>query len=432
MKVLMINKFYYVRGGTERYCFDMTKLLQRKGHTVIPFSMAHERNWESAYAPYFVEEISFERSANPWRPLTSLTAAMRAIYSQEARRKLDGLIREERPDIAYLHNIHHQISLSILPVLKKHEIPIIWRLHDYSLFCPNSLFYSREAVCEACAEGRYYQIVLRKCRRGSRAASLIAGLGSYLDRWLRFADLVDCFIAPSHFLRAKMIQHGLDAERLTVIPNFIEISIFETTPSVPPSGGEEGEEESYLLYFGRLSKEKGLRTLIQAVAQVPDSRLKIVGDGPQRQELEALAECTAYGRVEFAGYQRMERLLATLKSARIVVLPSEWYENCPYAILEAFAVGKPVIASDIGGIPELVEDGRDGLLFEPGNSEELADRIRFLLHDSHRIQQLGSNARKKIEEKYGAELHHTRFMEVCSTKYKAMRVAHIFAKGADA
>jgi len=153
MRVLMINKFYYVRGGTERYCFDMTKLLQRKGHTVIPFSMTHESNWESAYARYFVEEISFERSANLWRPLTSLTAAMRAIYSQEARRKLDGLIREERPDIAYLHNIHHQISLSILPVLKKHEIPIIWRLHDYSLFCPNSLFYSREAVCEACAEG---------------------------------------------------------------------------------------------------------------------------------------------------------------------------------------------------------------------------------------------------------------------------------------
>lgn len=415
MKVLMINKFYYLRGGTERYCSDMTRLLQHKGHTVIPFSMVHEKNWESEYARYFVQEISFERSANPRRPLASLKAAMGAVYSREAKQKLDGLIKDQRPDIAYLHNIHHQLSLSILPVLKEHKIPIIWRLHDYSLFCPNSLFYSREAVCEACAGGRYYQIVLRACRRNSRAASLVASLGSYLDRWLRLPDLVDLFIAPSHYLRAKMIQHGLDAERLIVMPNFVQLSTFELFPSVALSGEEEGGADSYLLYFGRLSNEKGLRTLIQAVAQVPDSRLKIVGDGPQRQELETLAERIAHGRVEFVGFQRMEKLLATLESAKIVILPSEWYENCPYTVLESFAMGKPVIASDIGGISELVEDNRDGLLFEPGDSEELADRIRLLLGDGDRIQRFGYNGRRKIEEKYGADLHCTRFMEVCSS-----------------
>jgi hypothetical protein len=162
MKVLMINKFYYVRGGTERYCFDLTKLLQCKGHTVIPFSMRHERNRESKYARYFVKELSFEHSANLRRPLASFRAAARAIYSQEARRKLSSLILNEQPDIAYLHNVHHQISLSILPVLKKHRIPIIWRLHDYSLFCPNYLFsYSRRTVCEACGGGRYYQVFSR-------------------------------------------------------------------------------------------------------------------------------------------------------------------------------------------------------------------------------------------------------------------------------
>lgn len=415
MKVLMINKFYYLRGGTERYCFDMTRLLRRNGHTVIPFSMAHEKNWKSPYARYFVEEISFERSANPRRPLNSLKAAMRAVYSGEAGQKLDRLIRDERPDMAYLHNIHHQLSLSILPVLRKHGIPIMWRLHDYSLFCPNYLFsYSRGAVCEACREGRYYQVVLRKCRKDSRAASLVAGLGAYLDHWLRLPDLVDLFIAPSRFLKAKMIQHGLNAERLMVIPNFIDLSAFELAPLVPPSRGKAGEEDGYLLYFGRLSSEKGLRTLIQAVAQVPEGKLKIVGDGPQRQELEALAQRLAGGRVDFTGHQPTEELLITLKRAKMVILPSEWYENCPYTILEAFALGKPVIASDIGGIPELIEDGGDGLLFEPRNWEELADRIRFLLHDGHRIEYLGSNTRRKIEEKYGADAHYTRFIEACS------------------
>jgi glycosyltransferase involved in cell wall biosynthesis len=415
----MVNKFYYLRGGTERYCFDMTRLLQQKGHTVIPFAMAHQNNLESVYAPYFVEEISFERSAHLRRPLSSLKAAIRAIYSLQARQKLQALLKAEKPDLAYLHNIHHQLSLSILQVLKQQRIPIIWRLHDYSLFCPNSLFYARGSICEACRGGRFYHIVLKGCRRDSRAASLVAGLGSYLDRRLELANLVDLFIAPSHFLRTKMIEHGLEARKLLVIPNFIELSTFGSTPSIPPKKEEPGADERYLLYFGRLSGEKGLRTLIQAVAQVPESRLKIVGDGPQRPELEALAASAAPGQVQFAGHQPLAKLLVTLKHAGIVVLPSEWYENCPYTILEAFALGKPVIASDIGGIPELVESDKDGLLFAPGNVQELVDRLRSLLGDGPRIQDLGRNARKKIAEQYTADSHYAGFMDACSMLIKS-------------
>jgi glycosyltransferase involved in cell wall biosynthesis len=414
MKYLMINKFYYLRGGTERYCFDMTALLQRQGHQVIPFSMIHERNRESEYSRYFVDEISFERSAHLRRPLASLRAATRAIYSRQASQRLEALIRNERPDIAYLHNIHHQLSLSILPVLKEHGVPIIWRLHDYALFCPNSIFYSRGAICEACAGGRFYHIVLRGCRRGSRAASLVAALGSYLDRWLRLSDLVDLFIAPSQFLRAKMIQHGLAAGRVIVQPNHIELGTMELPAPIQPGRGEEGGG-GYVLSFGRLSAEKGLKTLIQAVAQVPECRLKVVGDGPQRQELEALAGHAAADRVEFTGYQQAERLHETLRCAAMVVLPSEWYENCPYTVLEAFAAGKAVIASDIGGIPELVEDGRQGLLFEPGHAAMLAERIRSLLNDPKRLELLGSNARWRAEEAFGSGLHYATFMKICAT-----------------
>jgi glycosyltransferase involved in cell wall biosynthesis len=411
-KILLINKFHYLRGGTERYCFDVSRLLQQNGHTVIPFAMTHERNLGSDYARYFVAEISLERSANLRHPLGSLKAAGKAIYSLEARRKLERLIRDEEPDLAYLHNIHHQISLSILPLLKRYDIPIVWRLHDYALSCPNSLFYSQGSVCEACAGGRYYQIVLRRCRRGSRAASLVACLGSYLDRWLRLADYVDLFIAPSQFLKDKMVQHGLDSSRLIVQPNFVEPGLFDrATPSSAPQEGEP-HAEGYLLFFGRLAREKGARTLIEAMAQVPGSQLMIAGDGPQRQDLENLAARVTGSRIQFSGHQPPESLRATLRRASLVVVPSEWYENCPYTILEAFAAARPVIASDIGGIPELVQDGQNGLLFEPGHAGELADCIRSLLGDSHLRRRLGWSARKKVEAWYSPESHYAGLMDI--------------------
>jgi glycosyltransferase involved in cell wall biosynthesis len=414
-KILLINKFYYLRGGTERYCFDVTRLLQQKGHTLIPFSMAHDRNRDSEYAPYFVDEISFERSTDWRRPLANLKAAGQAVYSAQARRNLARLIRHAQPDLAYLHNIHHQISLSILPLLQEQGIPIVWRLHDYSLFCPNSIFYSRGSICEACAGGRYYHIVQRRCRRGSRAASLVAGLGSYVDRWLRLADCVDLFVAPSRFLKTKMVQHGLDAERLVVQPNFIPADPLDPAPSLSPPerGGPDGED--YVLFFGRLSAEKGVGTLITAMAQLPGCQLVIAGDGPQRPELQELAARVAGKRIRFTGFQPPEILKTTLHRSSLVIVPSEWYENCPYTILEAFAAGKPVVASRMGGIPELVQDGQDGLLFEAGNARQLADCIHSLIADDGQKQRLGRSARKKVKDLYGPERHYASLMEILAS-----------------
>jgi glycosyltransferase involved in cell wall biosynthesis len=411
-KIVLINKFYYLRGGTERYCLDVSRLLRQNGHTVIPFSMAHERNLDSEYARYFVDEISLERATGRRRPLANLRAAGRAIYSPQARHRLAQLIDDERPDLAYLHNIHHQISLSILPLLKEKGIPIVWRLHDYSLFCPNSLFYSQGSVCELCGGGRYHHIVRRRCRRGSRAASLVACLGSYLDRWLRLAGHVDLFIAPSRFLRDKMVQHGLDAQRLVVQPNFIPPDLVDPAPSPASPGEEAADGEGYLLYFGRLSAEKGVGTLIQAVARLPDRDLVIAGDGPRRRDLEGLASRLAGRRIRFTGHQAPEALRATLRRAGLVIVPSEWYENCPYTILEAFAAGKPVVASRIGGIAELVQHGQDGLLFEAGNAGEMADCIGALADDGGLRRRLGRSAREKVEALYRPRTHYAGLMKI--------------------
>jgi glycosyltransferase involved in cell wall biosynthesis len=414
LKVLMINKFHYLRGGTERYCFDMTKLLQSRGHKVIPFSMKHERNCKSEYANYFVEEMSFERSANLRRPLNSLKAAIGAVFSLEARQKVDLLIRVEKPDIAYLHNIHYQLSLSILTTLKKHRVPVIWRLHDYALICPNWLLYTRNALCESCIGGHYHHAVLRRCLKSSVAASLVGCCAAYLEQCLRLTRFADLLVAPSNFLREKMLQGGFDNQKLLTIPNFVELDAFQQYRHQPPSFGRQEDDRIGVLYFGRLSKEKGLITLISAVARTPSARATIVGEGLERQDLESIAHRAAPGRIEFTGYQPPEELLRILGSSKIVVVPSEWHENCPYAILESFAAGKPVIASNIGGIPELIQHGKDGLLFQPGNAGQLADWIRFLMDDSDLAKQLGSNGRRKIEEKYRADLHYEKWLEFCA------------------
>lgn len=411
MRVLMINKFYHLRGGTERYVFDMARVLERHGHEVIPFAMRHADNHTTRYSGYFVEEISYER-ATARRPLANLRAAVRAIYSNEARRRLEALIASARPDVAYLHNIHHQLSLSIVAVLGAHGIPTVWRLHDYSLFCPNGLFFSKGSVCDRCSGHRYHECVGRRCRNGSRAASLVAALASYSDHWLKLANRVNAYVAPSRFLLDKMVALGLDRGRLHVSPNFIDVTAFDSALRESSTAG--GSNADGLLYCGRLSREKGVDVLIRAMAALPDCRLRIAGDGPERRELETLAHSVAPERLEFVGHCSMADVLRALRESRIVIVPSVWYENCPYSILEAFAARKPVIASRIGGIPELVADGETGRLVPPGDARALADGIRRLWDDPHEARRLGENARARIERHFTADGHYAQFMQMAS------------------
>ncbi len=411
MRVLMINKFYHLRGGTERYVFDMTRVLERQGHEVIPFAMRHPENVDTRYGDYFVREISYDR-ARARRPLANMSAAVRAVYSREAGRRLDALITHARPELAYLHNIHHQLSLSILPVLAARGVFTVWRLHDYSLVCPNGLLFTQGSVCERCRGHRYHECVRRRCRRESRAASLVAALASYSDRWLRLADRVNVFLAPSRFLFEKMVEFGLDRGRLRVSPNFIDVAAFDSALRESSTAGLAAADG--LLYAGRLSPEKGVDVLIRAMVGLPECRLVIAGDGPQRRELEALARSAAPGRVAFLGRRTTSEVLRALRACRFVVAPSVWYENCPYAVLEAFAARKPVIASRIGGIPELVEEGATGRLFPPGDPGALAEEIRRLWHDRDETRRLGENGRARVEQQFTADAHYAEFLRTVS------------------
>lgn len=402
MKILLINKFFYLRGGSEKTFFDTADLLRENGHTVIFFSMNADENRESVHAPYFVSRVDFESSRSLKK---NLAAAGRMLYSFEAQNRLAALLKKEKPDIAHLHNIHHQISPSILHTLASHRIPVIMTLHDYQAVCPVYTLLSHGRVCEKCAGGKYYHCWMRKCSKDSAAKSLLSTAEMYLHHGLlRSYRHVDQFTSPSRFLIKKTAQMGF-SRSVRYLPNFVHPDRHAPTP---------GKIVTDVIYSGRLSAEKGLFTLLKSITGL-NVRCAIYGDGPLRERLETYAREHDLGRVVFAGRIQHEHLLQAIRQARLVVLPSEWYENCPYSILEAFACGRPVIASAIGGIPELVVDDRTGLTFEPGNYMQLRKKILDLLNDSERITDMGKTARDFVEHNFSPGNFYKTLMEIYQT-----------------
>ena len=402
MKVLLINKFFYLRGGSEKTFFDTADILQKKGHRVLFFSMNASENRSSAYAPYFVSEVDYE---SPRSLKNKITSAGRMLYSFEAKNRLAKLLTMEKPDIAHLHNIHHQISPSILHTLASHHIPTVMTLHDYKIVCPVYTLLSQGRICEKCAGGNYFHCWVQKCCKDSRIKSLLSAAEMYLHHSLLHTyRFVDVFTSPSRFLISKTTQMGFSREVL-YLPNFINPDDY--APLATKTGND-------IIYSGRLSAEKGLFTLLKSLKGI-NVRCTIYGEGPLREELETYARTKDLSRVIFAGHVQHERLIQAIQQALLVVLPSEWYENRPYAVLEAFACGKPVIASAIGGIPELVADGRTGLTFQPGNYIQLRRKILDMLSDSAKINDMGKTARRFVEQHCSPDKYYHKLMNIYRT-----------------
>jgi len=397
VKVLQVNKFFYYKGGAEYIFFDTIKLLKKEGHAVIPFSMIHPHNLPSSFSKYFVSFVDLE--GKNMSLMKKIRNAGRIFYSFEAKRKLNKLIDKEKPDIAHLHNIHHQISPSILHVLKKKNIPMVMTLHDYKMVCPVYMLLSRGRVCERCKDGRYYWCMINRCTKNSYLKSLFNVIEMYLHhKLLHIFELVDVFISPSRFLKEKIEEMGFKG-KIIHLPNFLNPDLFEPF---------YGYKEKAIYYAGRLSEEKGLRTLIEAVKGL-NVQLKVIGEGPLRMELEKIGGKNIY----FMGYLPLEELKKVARDCIGMVIPSECYENNPRSVMEAFALGKPVIGARIGGIPELIKDGETGFLFEPGNVEDLREKITKLVSlSSAEIKQMGQRARHFVEENFNPESHYQKLMEI--------------------
>ena len=399
MKLLVVNKFYFLMGGSEKYVFDLNKILEKNGFSIIPFSMKDEKNFLSEYSKYFVSNIDFQ---NKLTFADRLRAIPRILYSFESRKKILKLIEDTKPDLAHVHNIAHQISPSILPVLKRRGIPIVQTLHDFKLVCPNYLFYTHGEPCEECKKNKFYNAIINKCIKNSLSGSFLIAIEMYFHKMIKVYDNIDIFITPSLFMKRKLEEFGIDSNKLIHIPSFV------STKSFSPNYGFE----DYFVYFGRLSGEKGVMTLLKAIEKNWKIKLLIVGEGVLKEELERYAEKKGLTNVIFKGYKSGAELKNLIKDSMFTVVPSEWYENCPISVLESFAMGKPVIGANIGGIPELINEGSDGLFFEPGNTMDLKDKILYLLNNPGKIKEMGKMGREKVEKLYDVELHYQRINDI--------------------
>ncbi len=399
MKILMVDKYYFIKGGAERYFFELKDILEAKGHKVIPFSMRHPNNFESLYDKFFVDNIDFELTSPFQKARAFPKIAGRMLYSFHAKKRLEKLLAAEKPDIAHLHMIDHQISPSILHTLKKHGIPVIQTLHQYKLVCPNYRLYNplTNQICEKCLDGHFYHPIFERCHKDSRLAGALIAFESYAHRLSGMYDNhIDLLHTPSRFLGAKLKQAGVGDGKVRHLFYTLNLKKY------PPHFGFQ----NYIVYFGRLAKEKGVLTLLKAMRKLKEVTLRIIGDGPERPALEDFAAANQLTNVIFDGIKNGAELAALIQNSKFVVIPSEWYDNSPLVIYESFAYGKPVIGTRLGGIPELIDHDQNGRLYHAGNHEELAESIDYLWNRPQLIIEFGHQARSKAEMEFEPEHHY--------------------------
>jgi len=397
MRILFCNKYNYAFSGTEVYLFETMELLRRKGHEVALFSMADPRGAPTPYDHYFVPHIDFKNDFNKptdWFRRAWLT--LRSVYSREARRRIRGMIAEFRPDVAHVRNIYHHLTPSILWELKAQKVPVVYHLNDFKVLCPSYNLVLRGEACEACKGGKFWHMIKERCYPGWGARMTLVA-EAYFHKWLgTYRKCVDCFLAPSQFVRDKFVEHGWDSAKFEVLPHFQQARpVAERSVKNPP-----------LLYFGRLSREKGIDDLLHAMQRLPDLRLVVAGDGPERGRLEQLTAELGLANVEFAGHIEGTELERAIVNSRFTVLPSHAYETLGKTILESYAEARAVVASDLGSRRELVREGKTGLLHETGNVQQLASALQFLGAQQDVADAMGRAGRERVRQCHTPEAHY--------------------------
>lgn len=413
MKILVANKFFYPAGGPETVLFNSIEALKSMGHEVIPFSMKHSSNIPTPYSKYFVTEVNYhDQNGSLVRKLKIATSL---IYSWEAKKKMERLLEDSRPDVAHLHNIYHQISPSILPVLKRSKIPVVLTLHDFKLVCPNYIFLRDGHICEEC-EGKYfYKAIKRKCVKDSYLKSTLSVLEIYFHKLMKtYVNNVDIFIVLSQFSKERFIKYGLPEEKMLTLPNCIN------TVQYRPSNNSK----RYILFFGRLSEQNGISTLVKAMLRIPQIELKIAGDGSLMNSLKEFVEENDLKNVSFLGFVKGEPLKKLIAESYFTVFPNHYYHLCPMSILESLALAKPVVGSNLGSVPEFVEDGVDGLLFEPGNSFDLAEKIKYLYQKPLLVKKMGIAGSLKIENRFSKDAYYPRLLKIYQNLLKGIKIGY--------
>lgn len=393
MKILISNKFYYPRGGSEMYTMELARLLIKGGHEVAIFSMQHPNNLETKFADLFPREVD----ANKRDFRNIFYSVIRPFGSSDVRRNFRKILRDFNPDLVHLNNIHSQLSPVLALIAFKEKVPVVWTLHDHKLLCPRYDCIRNEQPCELCFKKKF-NVVKYRCMKRSLLASLVAYFEALVWNKRLLEKTVGLFINPSFFLMNNMIKGGFDKAQMEVLPNFVmdeklcEISLVRS---------------DYYCYIGRLSKEKGVETLLDAASSLPQYNLIVVGTGPQDSELRKKFDLP---NISFVGHKNWGELKSILSQALFSVVPSECYENSPLSLIESLCFGTPVLGSRIGGIPELINEGINGLTFKTGNLEDLRQKIAELHKKSHNLD--FTEIARKSRVKFSSEKYYESLIEM--------------------
>ncbi len=397
MKILLVNKFHYLKGGSEKYYFELGNLLKENGHEVAYFSMKDEKNIQTGDKEYFVEPIDLNNG--------SKLKALDVIYSKDNYNKMINAIDDFKPDIIHLNNFQRQLSASVVSAANKRNIPIVFTAHDVQAICPAITMLDNDGnICEKCMKGRYCNCIKKKCNKGSTLKSVIGAIeGKYYRSKKIYTKKIDRIITPTNFYKDKFVEDGVESSKLIAIHNFIEFEDYNC----------EIENENYALYLGRLSKEKGILNLLQAIEKIDEGKLYIAGDGPEKENIkEIIKEKKLENRVQMLGFLNKEQVKDIVRKCKFVVVPSIWYENCPYSVLETLAIGKPIVGSNIGGIPELVQNEKTGLLFEPNSVEDLSNKMKILFEDDERASQYGKHAKEFAKTEFDKNKYYENIINI--------------------
>ena len=393
MKILMINKFLYHNGGSETYIFKLGDYLNAHGHEVQYFGMEHEGRCVGNRVNTYTSDMDFHGGSK----LSKLTYPMKTIYSREARIQIKKVLDDFKPEVCHINNFNYQLTPSIILEIQKwrkagNKCKIIFTAHDYQLVCPNHMCNNPNTGenCEKCLSGHFMNCTNGKCIHGSVARSFIGTIEAMFWKINGAYKFIDKMICCSEFLKTKMDYNPIFAKKTVAIHNFVDKVEWKNT-----------EKKDYVLYFGRFSTEKGIGTLIKVCKELSDVQFIFAGTGPLEDEIEGIPN------INNVGFQKGMALENLIREAQFSIYPSEWYENCPFSVMESQMYGTPVLGARIGGIPELIEEGKTGELFESGNAEELKLKMQKIWSDKELVKQYSENCKNisfdDIEE-YGEKL----------------------------
>ena len=417
MKILLIDNFHYRRGGAEVVYLNTADVLKSHGHNVIYFSQSWSQNIECEYQRYFPDGIDIRNASFK----DKIKAICSYFYNRKASQKLEKLIRDTRPDIAHIHLFWGGLSTSVLPVLKKHSIPVVHTVHDYRMVCPGYTFKDGKGnICEKCNYGKYFNCINKRCAKGNLIMSIIMTVEMYFRNILFHpTKYISTFIFVSNFSKDRHILHDRHflKSRNEVVYNFSNEDVLSAGKNIKER--HVTEQKPYYLYYGRLSFEKGIQTLITAFSQHKDLTLKIVGQGPLENKLRTLCSKLDLANIEFLGFKTGKELYNIVKNAKFVCVPSEWYENNPMTIIEAYTLSTPVIGAAIGGITEIVQDKITGFLFESSNISSLSESItRAESLSLVKYLEMKKNARIFAEKNFGKEQYYDKLVKIYDTTLK--------------